>query len=462
MKDKKPIFTFLDTSAVDPMYNVLNSTYIELLKKHISQEKIVLTTSPIVVNEVYSHIKKELPKKFENLYGLLDSREFELLKNNKKYSSLSKQYNLDEMVADTFVEFKKILKDLQVEMLQDNRISITKLMDMYFRSEPPFGGKNKKSEFPDAIMYLTLQKYLDEGVKIHVIASDNDWQSIQEKDNNFIVHKSIKEYLDYLNQDNKLYSLVRTYLNSKEARTEIIPYIMQYINGLNFTVNGFDNGIHGMNSGYDYEYVEKISSYDYDYNIDVFEDISFINDKYIAQVVIMCYSKVDMKCIYFDEENSIWDSENHEYIDKEYGEIIETHELLIPVRISVECLNDKDFHVSNFKIIEGDYDMEELNTLTRLKRQPSQYFEKDKFRVLRNFKCPYCENNINLDLMNGETSLVCSNERNMGVENEYDVDIIDDCVNCGNTYHVTGKVWEYPENVFNYENDIKISKYKDE
>lgn len=106
--------------------------------------------------------------------------------------------------------------------------------------------------------------------------------------------------------------------------------------------------------------------------------------------------------------------------------------------------------------------MEELNTLTRLKRQPSQYFEKDKFRVLRNFKCPYCENNINLDLMNGETSLVCSNERNMGVENEYDVDIIDDCVNCGNTYHVTGKVWEYPENVFNYENDIKISKYKDE
>ena len=228
MKDKKPIFTFLDTSAVDPMYNVLNSTYIELLKKHISQEKIVLTTSPIVVNEVYSHIKKELPKKFENLYGLLDSREFELLKNNKKYSSLSKQYNLDEMVADTFVEFKKTLKDLQVEMLQDNRISITKLMDMYFRSEPPFGGKNKKSEFPDAIMYLTLQKYLDEGVKIHVIASDNDWQSIQEKDNNFIVHKSIKEYLDYLNQDNKLYSLVRTYLNSKEARTEIIPYIMQY------------------------------------------------------------------------------------------------------------------------------------------------------------------------------------------------------------------------------------------
>ena len=29
MKDKKPIFTFLDTSAVDPMYNVLNSTYIK-------------------------------------------------------------------------------------------------------------------------------------------------------------------------------------------------------------------------------------------------------------------------------------------------------------------------------------------------------------------------------------------------------------------------------------------------
>jgi len=461
MIDKNPIFTFLDTSAIDPMYNSLNPTHIEILKKNINQGKIALTTSPIVIKEVYSHLKKEIPQKNENLKGVLESREFALLRNTEKYSILTKSFSTDEMVEDSFKEFKKLLNDLQVKILQDNRISISRLLDMYFKSEPPFGEKNKKSEFPDAIMYLTLQKYLDEGVKIHVIASDNDWQAIQENNSCFIVHKSIKEYIDYLNQDDKFYNLVRTYLNSSEAKDEITRYFMEYVNSLDFTVDGHENSIHGMKAGYDYEYVEKIGAYSYDYNIDIFEDISLVKDKYVAQVVIMCYSEVDMKCIYFDEENSIWDSENHEYIEKEYGELVETHELLVPIRILIECSNDKTFNITNYNIIESDYDISELNNLTRLKRQNYQYFEKDKFRVLRNLKCPYCNNNIHIDLISGETSVVCSNERNMGIENEYDVDIIEDCKNCGNTFHVTGKVWEYPEKAFNYENDIKISKFEE-
>lgn len=460
MIDKKPIFTFLETSAIDPMYNNINKIYIDLLKKHIDQNKIALTTSPIVINEIHSHMKKEIPKKYENLQGILESRELVFLKDKKKYEGLMKYYNVDEMIRDSFLTFINILKYLEVEILQDNRISITKLMNMYFQSTPPFGEKNKKSEFPDAIMYLTLQKYLGDGVKIHIIASDNDWQSIHDNDNNFIIHKSIKDYLDYLNQDDRLYNLVKMYLKSKNAKDEIINYIMKYVNNLDFTVKGYDNSIHGMKIDYDYEYVEKLSTYAFDYNIDTFEDISFINGKYIAQVVIIGCSKVDMKCYCLDEENSIWDSENHEYISKEYNEIIETHELLIPIRIFIECLDDNNYKVTDYQLIEVDYNISELNNQTRLNRQYSRYFEKDKFRVLRDFKCPSCNNYIHIDLMDGETRCICSNERKMGIENEYDIDIIDICKNCGNTFHITGKLWEYPENSFNYEKDIKITKYE--
>ena len=46
----------------------------------------------------------------------------------------------------------------------------------------------------------------------------------------------------------------------------------------------------------------------------------------------------------------------------------------------------------------------------------------------------------------------------VGTENEYNIDVTGVCRHCGETYHITGEVWEYPVNCFNYEQDIEINK----
>lgn len=63
-----------------------------------------------------------------------------------------------------------------------------------------------------------------------------------------------------------------------------------------------------------------------------------------------------------------------------------------------------------------------------------------------------------VDLISDGTDCVCSSERQMGIEREYLVDVKGFCPACENEYQVTGEVWEYPENCYNYEQEIRISK----
>lgn len=62
-----------------------------------------------------------------------------------------------------------------------------------------------------------------------------------------------------------------------------------------------------------------------------------------------------------------------------------------------------------------------------------------------------CKNEIRVDLISDATDCVSSSERQMGIKCEYNVDVNGYCPICKNEYQITGEVWEYPENCFNYE-----------
>ena len=127
----------------------------------------------------------------------------------------------------------------------------------------------------------------------------------------------------------------------------------------------------------------------------------------------------------------------------------------MPFRILIKCVNN-DFIIESFNSIYTDDDFNKLDNQTLISRKFSSTINPNKFTVIRNLKCPSCNNNINIDLISDDTECVSSVERNMGIENEYKIDIHKTCKNCGNNYHITGKVWEYPVNSFNYEEDVKI------
>ncbi len=462
------IIAFIDTSALDPMHNNYGEmrTVFEVLKKHVDAQKIVLLTHEIVINEIKSHINNDVAEQLDNLIKIQKSKQLYLLNDCKKLPLLSNDINKQQAIDDSFKAFQEKIKELGIQVLKVGHISIKALLNDYFSNNPPFGKKDKKAEFPDAIMLQTLKSALGKDAKIHIIAKDNDWDLVCKENTQFIIHKNFSSLLDYINKDNVATSEIKIFLTSETAKSEIVKIENHIIDTLDFKVDGKIYDRKGILDGYDYDEIDLIDIFDVEYKLHTIEDIDCVEDEsntnISSYVVILGSARVVVKCKYFDESNSHWDSETHEFIVKRYGTVIEEHELLFPVRIKISGDYKKELIIESYQLLETEYNISELDRKTLIKQQfietYDDYFYDDSFIVERILKCPYCNKDIKVNLMSGDTDCVSFQERQMGTENEYSIDIVDNCPHCKNEYKVSGHLWEYPSNTCNLIQDLKIEK----
>lgn len=457
------IVAFVDTSAIDPMFNNFNNMehLFVALKKHVDSHKLILITHEIAVREMESHIKDEISKQFEKYTAIQKSKELALLNRNQKYQFLFNDVGCEQIINDVIKALKDKLKEIGVEVLKTGSVSVKNLLDDYFYSKPPFGAKNKKAEFPDAIMLQSLIKAVGKEHRIHIVANDGDWENVCKSNCNFILHKSLNSLLDYINKDNVASAAIKTFLSDPSVIKEVALKLDEIIQDMDFNVDGLTCDRKGIVEGYSYDETELIKAYDIGYVIHTIEDIDCSDERedgnITAIVTVVGSAKTKFNCTFLDEENSIWDSEDHEYAYKEYGNTIETHEFLFPIRLTLTGNYQKNLAISNYTLIET----EELNTLdnrTLINREYVSDYYDPGFCVERVFACPTCKKEFKVDLISDGTECVSSSERQMGTENEYNIDVTGVCRHCGETYHITGEVWEYPVNCFNYEQDIEINK----
>lgn len=457
------IVAFVDTSAIDPMFNNYNNLehIFSALKKHIESNKLILITHEIAMREMKSHIKEKLQKQVEKYVGVQKSNEFALLKTNHQYDFIFNNINSDQVVLDTMEALETKLNEIGVIILKTGSISVKKLIDDYFGANPPFGIKGKKSEFPDAIMLQSLIKAVGDERKTHIIANDGDWENVCKTKENFVSHKNLNIFLDYINKDNVASSAIKTFLLKPSTTEQIILKLNEIIQGIDFSVDGLSFDRKGMAEGYMYDTVELLNVDEVSYGLHTIEDITCTSDtedkKITAIVTIVCSANLKFNCTYFDEENSVWDSEDHEYAYKSYGDIIETHEFLFPVRLTLYGNYEEELEVLNHILIETD-DINSLNERTLINREYFSEYYDPGFCVVRVFSCPSCGKEFQVDLISDETECVSSSERQMGPEREYKVEVNGSCDHCGECYRITGEVWEYPENCYNYEQNVEINK----
>lgn len=469
-----PQVVFIDTSAIDPMYNNFSTMKedFSFLKKWVDNYKVIIFTNEIVIREVANHIKKEASEKIDIIEKARDSRELAIIKTKGKYNKLFLTTNKEEIIKDTYNGFIKILKELKVKVLKNKKISIDKILDDYFNNRPPFGAKDKKHEFPDAIMLNSLIKETGKNKKIHIIARDGDWENVCKSNKNYLQYKYIKDFLNYLNKNNAIRNEVLRYISAIETQKIIVSKLNNILDSIEYLIDGQEYDRKGVVSGYEYDEVEITDISKIEYKIDTIENIDIeaitenINN-YKITLTIICSVQITANCSYFDEENSIWDSEDKEYIDKIYGTAIEKHEVLLPLRLKIVGTNISsiiNFNIENFEIIETDYQIFQLNNETLINRKyinndlEDRWFNGSQFMVERIYKCPHCKKDIKVNLISGDTEYIGGNGREMGEENEYKVEVHGDCPYCNNSYLITGSVWEYPVLSFNYEQDIKIEK----
>ena len=205
-------------------------------------------------------------------------------------------------------------------------IDIKDVFSLYFSSKPPFEDTGeKKKEFPDASILLSIEKFAEENSsKVLFLSNDNGCKQYIKQSKNIITIDGV--YNDYKNMLNKiLYIIVNSNSNASDifliekfkyfisSNTRIINKIKERIN--NF-IDDTSNFYLNLSSAYYYE--AEISEILLN-NISLKDSYFYIEKKGERQINFACSCKIDLYIdIYYEKYTK-------DYIDKDYVLIDANH-----------------------------------------------------------------------------------------------------------------------------------------
>lgn len=107
--------------------------------------------------------------------------------------------------------------------------------------------------------------------------------------------------------------------------------------------------------------------------------------------------------------------------------------------------------------LQDYYNKVRLNEMKLADDEPD--WELDGINLTRVVECPYCGAQNRIDLK--DESEVTSDERQMGAENLYEFDYMEDCASCQESFRVHGFISEYPVGALNFE-EIKVDPIEED
>lgn len=275
----------------------------------------------------------------------------------EKYKLIVKEYeDLTEKAFKTHMDRAKVIR-LGYDYAKDQ---ISEVFGKYFAQEKPFGPKGKKDEFPDAFVLVSLEKYAKENKieKIIVISTDNDMKDYQ---------SDILQAWDpitYLNEINAVKIPAYSKLKKSELKkvSDDVVSLMSYVSGQPFSLmKRIQDEVEEYLSD-TFVYSERFNYVDVEYvdikHIKVNSDAKSLQILSIEEDSIEALFDVDVEAVvgvtHFDEENSIWDSEEKDFLFRENT----STDLKISSTVTVTII---------FPRPEEGYDMSEIMEDTEIK-----------------------------------------------------------------------------------------------
>ena len=357
-----PISIFLDTNIfISQKYDfsdTKNSDFNNLVKM-VNDGKIKLYISQIVEHEVKKHIKEDI---FEIFKEVKKSRNIVLKKISKNYlqtlvlSNLFSFYNLkkDDISEEIISKFDKFLKDSKVCKLDCKNIDPQQII---VDSNPPFENKEKKKyEFPDAFMIAKLKRSFNEKNPIYVITKDEGFKKAIENIAGLEgKYDNLKDVFDLINRENEIYNEIKEFLSNSTHTTEILEKLKEEIKDKlesnSIEVDGMRYDRKGICGGFEYEDTEIENV---DINNFEFKSVDMITDDEVI-VSVEVNTLILVICSFLDEENSIWDPEEKEYMFSTWKNIKEKHEVDINCELTFSIVN------SDEKNQERNYELENID-----------------------------------------------------------------------------------------------------
>lgn len=179
LKREAPLHMFLDTQVFRALSFNWKHPDLGSLKKRVQKGSIKVLITPILLRE-----------SVQQMHGMLNELNQALRKTEQKAVFLngisSQQSEILSKLKGSIPSIEEIEKsnlDFFLTELDSTLLGYPKhssaLFDLYFRGQPPFGTKGKKSEFPDAANLLILAEFSKKTeTQIVVVSDDDDWERV--------------------------------------------------------------------------------------------------------------------------------------------------------------------------------------------------------------------------------------------------------------------------------------------
>lgn len=188
---------FLDTSVLIAHHFDYSSVQLSRLGELAQQGDAHLVTTPIVVAEVESNIRKRVEHIAAELKRF--KKDHRIAKNFTTAALKPVSHAFDAVSAhrELTAQFYDYMKRTGTELVRLELSSAAEVFDWYFKQLPPFGGGEKKHEFPDAFTVSTLEKWCGQRrEKLYVVTGDGDLAKYCDTSRNLIRLRRPAEFID--------------------------------------------------------------------------------------------------------------------------------------------------------------------------------------------------------------------------------------------------------------------------
>lgn len=344
---------FIDTSAYESKNFQFNKHALGNLCEFLESKRLHLLITKITIDEIKAHLLLKSEESARAIKTIQKDAMF--LRNTPDLAcyGIFEKVKAEDIYKITLESFEEFLDKSSAEIVDIRNVDSSIVFDKYFKSEPPFGGTNKKYEFPDAFVLEAVAKVSkDRGHSLYIVSDDSDMEKYADTLDNLIHLKRVDELLDLIVRKEEELKEPVIFADSilEQLKEEIIKDAKEIISSSEFysdEINDFDDEIYQIDIESIFIKNKKIISVS-DESVEYEIDFEVVLDA--------CYSIADYG-------RSPWDPEDRVYMFVLRNDIVKKHTEVFSAYVSIDYMDgiranaevsELDFTESIFELNEGN------------------------------------------------------------------------------------------------------------
>ena len=193
-----PATVFIDTSVFESLNFAFGGTLLKALLARIKAGDLRLLISEITRQEVHSRLAVGV-NAAKGAIGRF-RKEAKILKGlpGHSLSAIFRDPDWVETKKSLSSDWERFIKAAKAQVLPIDGNATAEVFNDYFACKAPFGGGDKKNEFPDAFVIMALQSFAKkQKCKIIVVSHDNDFRSACEGNSMLVWCPDLNKVLEH-------------------------------------------------------------------------------------------------------------------------------------------------------------------------------------------------------------------------------------------------------------------------